>query len=412
MTRDRHAPADTRIMGIVHDALRRDLGRATKTLSTGPYPESAQRAALGEHVGWMMTFLHAHHAGEDAAVWPLVREREPRAAPLLDAMEADHARVAPFVEACDAAARDYAGGASDGARVALLSALERLSEALLPHLRREEDEAMPLVSLVITAAELRAIDQQYFIKPKSLTQLGFEGHWLLDGLDPERSQIVVHQVPAIPRFVLVHGFARRYRRQATACWGPANTASIASGQRPYGPAAVLPRTIPRTGRVDTFVAAPVDAVWRVVSDVTRVGEWSHECRRVEWLDGATTAAPGARFRGTNKAGPWTWSRINEIVVADRPRTLSWRTVPTLLFPDSSEWRIELEPVDGGTRITQSYQILRAPAVLARLYPLIIPTHRGRSTGLTDDLRRLGEIAENERTKQPDVDGIARPMSAV
>ncbi len=142
------------------------------------------------------------------------------------------------------------------------------------------------------------------------------------------------------------------------------------------------------------VTAPIDAVWQVASDVTRVGEWSHECRRVEWLDGSTKAAPGVRFRGTNKAGPWRWSRINEVVVADEPHTFVWRTVPTLGFPDSSEWRIALEAADGGTRIVQSYEVIRAPAALSRLYAFIIPSHRGRSTGLTDDLRRLGEVAEN------------------
>ena len=104
------------------------------------------------------------------------------------------------------------------------------------------------------------------------------------------------------------------------------------------------------------------------------------------------AAPGARFRGTNKAGPWTWSRVNEVVVADEPTTFVWRTVPTLLFPDSSEWRIELEAVDSRTRITQSFQVVRAPAVLSRLYAIVVPAHRGRRTGLTDDLRRLGEVA--------------------
>jgi hypothetical protein len=388
------------MMGIVHDALRRDLDRALEVLSAAPSPDGARRAALGAHVGWMVGFLHTHHHGEDAGLWPVVRAREPRAGALLDAMEADHVRVAPLLEACDTAAHDYAAGASDEERVALLGALERLGEVLLPHLRREEDEVMPLVSVAMTAAEWHAVDQQYFIGPKSLTQLGFEGHWLLDGLDPERSQVVVHQVPPIPRFILLHGFARRYRRWATACWGPARASAGTAGAEAYGPVAASPRTIPRTGRVDTVVAAPVDAVWTVVSDVTRVGEWSHECRRVEWLDGATEAIPGARFRGTNKAGPWTWSRINEIVVADEPRTLAWRTVSTPLFPDSSEWRIELEPVDGGTRITQSFEVLRAPAVLARLYAVVVPSHRDRRTGLTDDLRRLGEVAEHVHENEP------------
>jgi hypothetical protein len=32
--------------------------------------------------------------------------------------------------------------------------------------------------------------------------------------------MIVHLVPAIPRFILLKGFARRYRRRATRRWGP------------------------------------------------------------------------------------------------------------------------------------------------------------------------------------------------
>ena len=41
------------------------------------------------------------------------------------------------------------------------------------------------------------------------------------------------------------------------------------------------KQIPRTSRVEVEVAAPVDAVWQVLADVTRTGEWSHECQRVD-----------------------------------------------------------------------------------------------------------------------------------
>jgi len=48
-------------------------------------------------------------------------------------------------------------------------------------------------------------------------------------------------------------------------------------------------------------AAPV-AVYALVSDISRMGEWSPECYRCEWLGGATTAAIGAKFRGHNRLG--------------------------------------------------------------------------------------------------------------
>ncbi|HEX6421749.1 MAG TPA: hemerythrin domain-containing protein [Acidimicrobiales bacterium] len=385
------APADTRIMGIVHEALRRDLGRAIGALAASPGPGAERRAAIAGHLAWMMGFLDAHHRGEDAGLWPLVRRREPGSGPLLDAMAADHARIAPCIDACRTAARDLGAGAA-GSVSAALGALERLRDVLLPHLRREEDEVLPLVSVALTAGEWRAVDHEQFVAPKSLAELGFEGHWLLDGLDAARARVVVRQVPAIPRLILLLWFGRRYRRRAAACWGPADGGGPASGTGAYRPAPRLPRRIPGSGRVEVVVPVPVGALWRVVSDVTRVGEWSHECRRVEWLDGATRAGPGVRFRGTSKAGPWSWSRVNEVVAADAPHTLVWRTIPTALFPDSTEWRIELSADEGGTRVVQSFRLLRVPPLLGRLFAIAIPAHRDRATGLADDLRRLGEVA--------------------
>jgi hypothetical protein len=100
-------------------------------------------------------------------------------------------------------------------------------------------------------------------------------------------------------------------------------------------------------------------------------------------------------RVLGRAGRAGHARTGQVLVADAPHTFAWRTVPTRRFPDSSEWRVELVEVDSGTRITQSFQVVRAPALLATLYATIVPTHRDRGTGLTDDLRRLGELAAED-----------------
>ena len=389
MKKTAQGPADTRMMGIVHGALRRDLLRTSDALTSEPYPRGRQRRALGEHIVRLMDFLHAHHAGEDAGLWPLVRARNPAAGALLDSLEAEHRQIGPASAALTAAGANYAGTLADEPRAELVTALDALTAVLFPHLDREVAEAMPVVSASITHAEWHAVEQEHNIKPKSLTQLGIEGHWLVDSIDPEGYQVVVHTVAAMPRFILLHGFARRYRRQAIACWGPQDGPP---GRKAYGPAAPLPRSIPHSGRTEAVVDAPLDAVWRVVSEVTRTGEWSHECRRVVWLDGATKATAGVRFRGTNQAGPWTWSRTCEIVRADEPHILAWQTLPTLLYPDSSQWQIALEATGGKTRIVQTYQVLRTSPMLAKLYAILVPSHRGRGSELTGDLHRLGELA--------------------
>ena len=152
------------------------------------------------------------------------------------------------------------------------------------------------------------------------------------------------------------------------------------------------KRLARTCRVQAEVTVPVDAVWRVVSDVTRTGEWSHECHTVRWLDGATSAVPGARFRGGNKAFWWRWSRTNEVTEVEPGRLLAWRTIPTWRFVDSTEWRITLEHLPTGTLIEQTYQVLRCPRWWEWVVAHVIPPHRDRTAALADDVRRIGDVA--------------------
>ena len=221
-----HGPADTRSMGIVHSALRRDLERTRMVLSAEPEPEPERRRGLAAHLLWMMHFLHIHHTGEDVGLWPLIRAKNPAAGALLDQMDADHRRIAPAITALEDAARAYRD--DPDARRQLLEALAGLTGVLLPHLRREELEMMPVVSETITTAEYHEIEQRHFVKPKGFMELGAEGHWIIDGLGPEDREVILHVVPAVPRFILLHGFARSYRRKRDLLWGDGPAAALPS----------------------------------------------------------------------------------------------------------------------------------------------------------------------------------------
>jgi hypothetical protein len=154
--------------------------------------------------------------------------------------------------------------------------------------------------------------------------------------------------------------------------------------------------VQKKSRVEVVVDATVPQAWEVISDVTRIGEWSHECHAARWLGAADGPAPGVRFRGRNRAGWARWGRTCEFVTVEPPRQVIWRTVPTLLFPDSTQWCIQLEPTsDGRTLITQSFTVLRAPWLLDRLYARLIPTHQDRDARLAQDLARVGEAARRE-----------------
>jgi hemerythrin-like domain-containing protein len=386
MKDDSAKPADTRMMNIVHQALRRDLGRATSALEATPPPADRQREAIAGHLAWVMDFLRAHHEAEDIGLYPAVRERLPDAAPVLDEMDRDHQRIAGDIEAVAAAAAAYGRRDDPSGRTALLTAIGHLVEVLLPHLEREEDEAMPLVSEALTEAEWRALEEEHNVKGKGMAELGREGHWLIDEASPEDRAKVVGLVPPVPRFLLLHGFARSYRRRREACWGPDGAT----------------RRVQKHGHNEVFVAASPEAVWEIVVDITRTGEWSHECLETAFVGGATHAEPGARFRGRNRQGVFRWGRECEVLAAEPPE-LVWRTVPSTLYPDSTVWRIRVTPTDGGTRLEQSFEAVRVPKLLDLVYGAMVPAHRDRAAALTGDLRRLGALAsgpEQPPTEQP------------
>ncbi|MFZ2528737.1 MAG: hemerythrin domain-containing protein [Rhodococcus sp. (in: high G+C Gram-positive bacteria)] len=226
MISDPNGPADTRMMGIVHSALRRDLIRTRMVLAAGHVPDD-RRARLSAHIRWLMDFLRHHHEGEDTVLYPLVVRCNPDAAALVHRMDDDHRKIEPAITELDAAAREF-GRATSGSQSRLNAALAALSDVLLPHLDREERDMMPVVSASITDAQWRTWDEETNIAPKSMAALGKEGVWLLDGLDEANRDHVVHLVPAVPRFVLLHILGIGNRRHFAAIWSGTDAATVPS----------------------------------------------------------------------------------------------------------------------------------------------------------------------------------------
>jgi uncharacterized protein YndB with AHSA1/START domain len=149
----------------------------------------------------------------------------------------------------------------------------------------------------------------------------------------------------------------------------------------------------RSCSASVVISASPDEVWKVVADVTRVGEWSGECRGCSWVDGWTGAAPRARFRGRNRRGGLRWTRLNEFVAVDRPRRLVWRTIARPPYPDSVEWQVTLTESPEGTRVSQSFEVVKIPKAMEWAIGLMMPAHRDRSADLAEDLERLKSVVE-------------------
>jgi uncharacterized protein YndB with AHSA1/START domain len=152
-------------------------------------------------------------------------------------------------------------------------------------------------------------------------------------------------------------------------------------------------SVPHTGEVEVVVGATPEQVYAVVTDVTRIAEWSHECQAAEWLDGATGPALGARFRGSNKVRSFGWSRICTVTDLEPGRRFGYRTsggVPS----DSTAWTFEFHPDPAGTRVVQRYEILEFARWMELATYALVPAHRDRRPALRADLERLGRVGSS------------------
>ena len=103
--------------------------------------------------------------------------------------------------------------------------------------------------------------------------------------------------------------------------------------------------------VEIDIAAPPEQVWEFVSDINIPARFSDEFQGADWVD-ANGPHEGASFIGRNerKEAGRVWQTTSYVVACDPPRTFAWHVNDR--DQPSARWRFELEPIPGGTRLSQ------------------------------------------------------------
>ena len=107
------------------------------------------------------------------------------------------------------------------------------------------------------------------------------------------------------------------------------------------------------------VAAPPDALYDMVSDVTRMGEWSPICKACWWDEGDSLRV-GAWFSGRNELPERVWETRSLVVAAQPGREFAFVVGGAWV-----RWGYAFAPVEGGTQVTESWEFL--PAGIARFH---------------------------------------------
>jgi uncharacterized protein YndB with AHSA1/START domain len=132
--------------------------------------------------------------------------------------------------------------------------------------------------------------------------------------------------------------------------------------------------MPRPISASVHVDAPPEVVWAVVSDVTRMPEWSPELRWLATL-GRRPVRVGSLLLGVNRRGLAVWPTTSRVVRLEPGRAVAWRTRES-----GATWTYELEPEGAGTRLTGSRGLPEFTLATRLMAPLI-----GGAAGHDDEL---------------------------
>lgn len=136
------------------------------------------------------------------------------------------------------------------------------------------------------------------------------------------------------------------------------------------------------------MAVAPDELYAMVSDVTRMGEWSPICKACWWDEGQGPEV-GAWFTGRNELPERTWETRSQVVAADPGRKFAWEVNDGWVY-----WGYTFEPDGEGTRLTESWEFL--------------------AKGIEGFRERFGDAADAEIAKRSDAarDGIPATLAAI
>lgn len=112
--------------------------------------------------------------------------------------------------------------------------------------------------------------------------------------------------------------------------------------------------MPNPQEPDVSGAIHIDAspeqVYALISDPGVLAELAGEYEGFRWLDGATKAAPGVRFRGRNRSGFRRWSTTATVSDADGEMFAFEVGAGPIAV---ARWQYDIEPDGEGCRVVES-----------------------------------------------------------
>jgi uncharacterized protein YndB with AHSA1/START domain len=141
--------------------------------------------------------------------------------------------------------------------------------------------------------------------------------------------------------------------------------------------------------VERVIPAPPNKIFELLADPRRHPEIDGSGTVRQSKDAPERLSLGSRFGMSMKMGI-PYSMVSEVIVFEDGRRIAWQTRPPsplgARLGGGRIWRYELEPVDNGTRVRESWDISEE-----KVKAIVRPARKKTKAAMEQTLARIEEI---------------------
>jgi hypothetical protein len=191
-------------MLVVHRMFRREFHGVVDLIDGVAMGDVGRARIVGNHLTFMLTALHHHHAAEDDKVWPILQSRVATTQDDIERMVNEHAAIAATVRRVETLLAPWMRSADRQHGALLASVVAELCGLLDEHLDDEERIALPIMEKHLEDAEWQAMLDQgaSFISGRNLYRgIVMAGMALSTASDAER-RLFLSNMPIPQRWMV------------------------------------------------------------------------------------------------------------------------------------------------------------------------------------------------------------------
>lgn len=146
--------------------------------------------------------------------------------------------------------------------------------------------------------------------------------------------------------------------------------------------------------VERVIPAPTEAIFDLLADPARHAEIDGSGTVVKARADSQRLSKGAKFGMSMKKGV-PYSMVNTVVEFEENRRIAWQPRPPIVplswMIGGRIWRYELEPVEGGTLVRETWDISQE-----RVPALVRPLRKQTREAMAATLERIEQVLTKDR----------------